>query len=104
MGGNVARLEHPLRLQWLFLVRARGILGTGRLHGGARADPFRSLAVADHPGGCCRRRVGWRFDRLPDLPVTRPLFRAGNARLPARDTLRLPVAWLSGNPAADEAG
>jgi hypothetical protein len=104
MGDDVGRLEHSLRLQRLFLVRARRILGIGRLHGGARAHPFRSLAMAHHPGGRDRRRVGRRLDRVSNLPFARPLFRAGDARLPARDTLRLPVARLSGNPAADEAG
>ena len=104
VGGDVARLEHPLRLQRLFLVRARRILGIGRLHRGARADPSRFVTVAHHPGGCDRRRVGRRLDRLSELPLARPLFRAGDARLPARDALRVPVARLSGNPAADEAG
>src|SRR5215469_3997845 len=103
MGGNVSRLEHPLRLQRLFLVRSRRILGTGCLHGGTGADPFRSLAVADHPGGCYGWRVGRRLDWFPDFPFTGPLFRTGDARLPARYTLRFPVARLSGNPAADEA-
>ena len=34
-----------------------------------------------------RRWVGWRLDRVPDLPPTGPLFRIGDARLPARHPL-----------------
>src|SRR5204862_4034842 len=40
---------------------------------------------------------------LSDLPPARPLFRAGDARLPAGDALRVPVARLSGIGPADEA-
>ena len=49
------------------------------------------------------RRRRRRHHRLSDIPPARALFRSRDARLSARHALRLPVAWLPGIDAADEA-
>ena len=61
--------------------------------------PWLTIPLGAVVGGLRRRP-----HRLSDLSPARPLFRAGDARLPARNALRLPVARLSGAAAADEAG
>ena len=103
MGGVVPGVEHPQRLQRLFLVRACRVLGARRLHGGAGDGRFRPDAVADDPVLCSCRESCRRTDRLPDLPPARALLRAGDARLSAGDALRLRLARVPGGHPADEA-
>ena len=61
-------------------------------------SPWLLIPIAAMLGGARRPP-----DRFSDLPLARPLLRAGDARLPARHSLRLRVARLPGSYAADQA-
>ncbi len=91
------------RLHRADLVRPRRLLRDRRLCDRARPDLFRHLALAADPGRRHARRHRRAPDRISDLPPAGPLLRAGDARLPARHSLRVRVARLPGGDASDQA-
>ena len=103
LGGVRPVLEFAQRIHRADLVRSCGLLRHRRLYDRARPDLFRSVALAPDPGRRHARRRCRTADRLSDLPVAGALLRAGDARLPARHPLRVRMARLSGNHAADQA-
>ena len=96
-------VEPAQRLHRADLVRSRRLLRRRRLCRRARPDPFRSVAVDHDPDRRRARRHRRTADRISDLPPAGPLLRAGDARLPARHSLRVRMARLSGSDAADQA-
>ena len=96
-------VEPAQRLHRPDLVRSRRLLRRRRLCRRARPGLFRPVAVGHDPDRRRARRHRRTADRLSDLPPAGPLLRAGDARLPARHSLRVRMARPSGSDAADQA-
>ena len=103
LGDRRRLLERAERLQRHDLVRPRGVFRPRRLHDDHRFRAIRHHALDRHSARRRGRRARRHRHRAADVSSARSLFRAVNARLSARDALRVRMDGLPGSFAADEA-